>query len=118
MPLIEVRYNANTVHPMDIARAISVLPLEASTRLSCEEGGKLSEKDIMIEVQTFGLLDKHCKDIHIRVWAHDYPSRKERLEEIQSLILSRVRCAIGDTYDMYVWVLLCPTAYGSIDAIK
>ncbi len=112
MPLIEVRYNQDTLHEDNVRRVVNILPLVASTALSCPEGGKLSEEDIMVEVRPLGPLDRNCQEMHIRVWAHDYKSRKKRIDEIQEAIKSRVRACIGDV-DAYVWVLLAPTSYGS-----
>lgn len=112
MPLIEIRYSLQKLHINDIRRVIDVLPLVSSTALTCPEGGLLKEEDIMIEAQPFGTFDKNCKELHIRILAHNYRSRLKRIDAIQDAILGRVRVCIGDV-NAYVWLILAPTSYGS-----
>lgn len=85
--------------------------------LSCSEGGKLESKDIMIEVTDFGPFDTNCKDLHVRVWAHDYPSRRgpnnKSLDLTQLKLSGRVRAYLTPDISWNVWVLLATTSYGS-----
>ena len=117
MPLIQIVRNPDRVFGKTFERLLDMLPGVAATQLTCSDGGLLKPEDIMIEVSEFSPHDRNCKDIHIRVIAHDYPSRKgrrlERLEVIGSSIAGPVERALPKGTSWYVWVLLSPTSYNA-----
>jgi hypothetical protein len=86
--------------------------------LTCPEGGKLTPSDIMIEVRDSGEFDKNCKDLNIRVLAHDYPSREQNLDIIRRTIADEVKIFRNENrypekdISWYVWVIL--TKAGSL----
>ncbi len=67
----------------------------------------------MIEVERQTILNVNCKDLHVRIWAHDYPSRKRDLETIRQQIQAELVKHVPKGTSWYVWVLLAPTSYGS-----
>ena len=117
MPLIQIVRNPTKVSDGMLRQILNMLPVASSTMLSCSEGGKLESKDIMIEVTDFGPFDTNCKDLHVRVWAHDYPSRRgpnnKSLDLIQLKLSGRVRAYLTPDISWNVWVLLATTSYGS-----
>ena len=120
MPLIQIVRNPKKIPDNILMKILSMLPKVAAEALSCSEGGKLQPKDIMIEVTEFSPFDTNCKDLHVRVWAHDYPSRAGRnlkkLDEIQHIISSNVWGYITAEVpeaSWNVWVLLAKTSYRS-----
>ena len=117
MPLIQVVRDPTKVPDKVLGRILEMLPLAASMLLSCKEGGKLESKDIMIEVTEFGPFDKNCKDLHVRVWAHEYPSRRgpndKALDLIRLKLSGRVSAYLTPDISWNVWVLLATTSYGS-----
>jgi hypothetical protein len=117
MPLIEIVRRQTVIHDRTIIALTEALASAASAELSCEDGGVLKPSDIMFEVRNFSPFDRHCKDLHIRVLAHDYPSRRgednERLEAIQQHLSGLVADFVPAGASWYVWVLLSLTSYGS-----
>ncbi len=117
MPLIQIRHRHDAVGGAVLVRLQKHLPAVAAEALSCVEGGKLAAKDIMLEFDSMNPLDINGKDIHIRVWAHDYPTRAgldlENLDTIRKTISAEVLRHIAADVSWYVWVLLAPTSYGS-----
>lgn len=122
MPLIQIVRNPEKVSGSQFERFLRQLPIDVATILSCEEGGVLKPDDIMIEVTEFGPHDLNCKDLHVRVWAHDYPSR--RGDNLVDLDIIRLKIA-GRVWPHFssiswnVWVLLlAPTSYCSDTLMK
>jgi len=113
MPLVQIRHRSNRVDVQTIETILHGLTAVAADALTCPEGGRLTSKDVVIEVDDIGRLDKNTKDICIRVWAHDYPSRREALAEIRKKISDEVIRNLPDDVSWYVWMLLAPTSYGS-----
>lgn len=113
MPLIQVRYNPRTIGEEGIIPVLSCLPGVAVRVLECEEGGELSSRDIMVEVNKVSRLDTNCKDVNIRVIAHDYPSRREKIDFIRDEIAERVALYMPTGPSWYVWVMLHTTSYAS-----
>ena len=117
MPLIEIRRRPDAIGEEILVALRDNLPATAAKALSCDEGGELSAKDIMIEINDMGPYDKNNKDIHIRVWAHDYPTRRgendAKLNIICKRIAEQVVKHLPTGVSWYVWVLLARTSYGS-----
>lgn len=117
MPLIQIRRNPTTVPDTVFKRLLESLPAITAEKLTCREGGLLKPEDIMIEVSDFGPYDLNCKDLHIRIYAHDYQSRRgwklQRLDAIRKSIYLDVCLRIPSSVTRYVWILLSPTSYGS-----
>lgn len=114
MPLIQIRRNPEMINDGLLKSIIESLPRRAAQALSCAEGGVLKPEDIMIEADDFGPFDTNAKDIHVRVIAHDYPSRRANLDEIRTWISMDIFAELQLTpASWYVWVLLMPTSYGS-----
>lgn len=114
MPLIQVVRNPEKVSGENFEKFLAQLPAEAAKILTCEEGGILKREDIMIEVTDFGPHDRNCKDLHVRVLAHDYPSRRGhdlvKLDIIRQKIAGRV-FPFFPGISWNVWVLLSATSY-------
>lgn len=122
MPLIIIKYDEKKVladyfrEPEFLLIPLSIVAAQA---LSCEEGGALRPEDIMIELSPHGFHDLNVKQIHVRVYAHDYPSRRERLDDIRKAIAQPLTTRFSEDYreghwpSWYVWVLLSQTSYGS-----
>jgi hypothetical protein len=117
VPLIQITRRQTIISDNIINALTDALTELAASELSCEDGGILSPEDIMFEVNSFGHLDRNCKDIHIRVIAHDYPSRRgedlERLDAIRRSLSNLVVNFIPTDATWNVWVLLSITSYGS-----
>ena len=117
MPLVQIRRNPRIISDDVIWALNEHLPALAAKVLSCDEGGPLAPKDVMIEVDDIGPMDRNIKDIHIRVWAHDYPTRRgedlEALRSIRKQIATEVVKHLPEITTWYVWVLLATTSYGS-----
>ena len=113
MPLVQIRRNPRKIDHFVLKALVDNLPAVAAGRLSCKEGGILAPKDIMLEFDDMGPYDANCKDVHIRVWAHDYAVRRENLDAIRQQIAEEVLKHLPQGVSWYVWVLLAPTSYGS-----
>ena len=117
MPLIQIVYNPRRVSSATLDKLLDMLPSLVAAQLTCSEGGLLKPEDIMIEVSVFGVHNRNCKDLHIRVYAHDFPSRKgrglRRLDVIGSSIAGPVERMLQTDISWYVWVLLSHTSYTS-----
>lgn len=117
VPLIQITRRQTIISDHTINALTDALSERAASELSCEDGGTLSPDDIMFEVNNFGHLDRNCKDIHIRVIAHDYPSRRgedlERLDVIRRSLSNLVVNFLPTDATWNVWVLLSITSYGS-----
>ena len=117
MPLVQIRRNPRTIDQFVLKALSDKLPAVTAGILSCKEGGILAPKDIMVEFDDMSPYDTNCKDIHIRVWAHDYPARRGKdlaaLDSIRERIAEEVLKHLPAGVSWYVWVLLAPTSYGS-----
>lgn len=117
MPLMQIRRKTDRISDPDLIKVVQNLPAVAAQALSCKEGGELKSGDIMLEIDEMSPLDANCKDLHIRVWAHDYPSRRgeslANLDAIRKRISAEVLKHLPAGVSWYVWVLLAPTSYGS-----
>jgi hypothetical protein len=119
MPLIVIKFDTQKVLPFVLKDILRELPAIAAKTLSCEEGGELKPEDIMFEVDPHGPYDLNVKELQLRVYAHDYPSRLARLDEIRKDIENHLTSVLKTLYreqhepSWYVWVLLSPTSYGS-----
>lgn len=113
MPLITIRRDTGKVSDKVLNNLCALLPDVASSELSCEEGGQLANKHIMIEVNNFGSFDMTEKDIHIRILAHNYPSRVANKDKIRKSISDQIKPALPDGVRWYVWLILADTSYGS-----
>ncbi len=118
MPLIAIRGNQRRITRRVMRRLFTSLPPIAAKALSCStwsphSSNLLAPTDIMIEVDNFGRLRENCKDIHIRVYAHDYRERRNNLDKIRKMISEEVVKHLPAGVSWYVWVLLAPTSYGS-----
>jgi len=113
MPLIQIRYNPSVI-PIEATGALrETLPDVAAKALTCAENIKCSPEQIMLEFARMNALDFNCKDINIRVWAHDYPSRRDILDLAREHIAKEVLKHIPTGVSWYVWVLPVASSYGS-----
>ena len=113
MPLIQIRRRTSKFGGHFCKEIGKALPAVAAAALTCEEGGKLDPHDVMIEFDDMGDADVNCKDIHVRVWAHDYVARRRDLDVIRKTISDEVIKHLPEGVSWYVWLLLAPTSYGS-----
>lgn len=113
MPLIQIRYDPRAI-PIQVTSALrEALPAIAAEALACAENTKLAPKQIMLEFEPMNALDSNCKDINIRVWAHDYPSRRDILDLARERIAKEVLEHIPVGVSWYVWMLPMASSYGS-----
>lgn len=89
------------------------LPVVAAEALTCQESIKYESKHIMFEIEQVGALDVNCKSMNVRVWAHDYTSRRNNLDAIRKKIANEVSKHLPGGMDWYVGVLLLPGSFGS-----
>ncbi|MDP2789790.1 MAG: hypothetical protein Q8O51_01545 [bacterium] len=80
------------------------------------DGGELRPDEVEVDVHERNHLDIAGKDIQIVVFAHDYPSRKQNLEQRKDLMLEDLKGFINSKYSVFLWILLCPSAYGEFAA--
>jgi hypothetical protein len=113
MPLIEIRLKSSVNLSAIVVDLRRSLPPLAAGALSCVEGGILTPDAIMVEFSDATSDDTNCKDAHVRVWAHDYPSRRKNLKMIRQKIAEEVVKHLPAGTSWYVWVLLAITSYGS-----
>lgn len=112
MPLIQIRYNPSAI-PIEATSALrETLPVVAGKALTCASI-KCTPKQIMLEFECMNALDLNCKDINIRVWAHDYPSRRNILDLAREHIAKEVLKHIPTGVSWYVWMLPMASSYGS-----
>lgn len=115
MPLIQIRYNPSAI-PIEATGALrETLPGVAAKALTCAESIKCTPKQIMLEFDRMNALDLNCKDINIRVWAHDYPSRRDSLDLAREHIAKELLRHIPTGASWYVWMLPMASSYGSDD---
>lgn len=113
MPLIQIRYNGNAIPIEAISALRENLLAVAAKVLTCTESIQYAPKHIMLEFGLMNALDVNCKDINIRVWAHDYPSRRDTLDLARDHIAKAVLKHVPAGVSWSVWVLLIPSSYGS-----
>lgn len=82
-----------------------------------DEGGALSVSDIEIEYREIGMRDENTESLMVTIFANDFPSRKQNIEERTGLIASGVATIMplsckGEVGKQgFVWVLLSPAAF-------
>ena len=114
MPLIQITHNSKVIDDILIAALVTALPAPTAQYLTCTEGGQLSSTDIMIKVLEFGPFDTNHKDLEVFVFAHLYPSRLEKIDEIRRSIQRLLLLFIpNEKVSWCVWLFLSPTSYGS-----
>jgi hypothetical protein len=118
VPLIQIVRKPVTINEKTLKAILDILPEISAEALTCKESRGLKAEDIMIEVRDLGPYDRNCKDLNIRVYAHDYPGRRgHNLDIIQAKIVGKIGMCIPIEVSWYVWVLLSETAYSS-DTVK
>lgn len=117
MPLIKITRNPQTIDDEVLERVLEVLPKSAAKALSTEEGGQLTEAEMMVEVDDIGPKDRNVPDIGVIILAHDYNERKLNLDERREFIQHEVVDCLPIDTKGYVWLILAPTSYGGIGVI-
>lgn len=122
--IVQIVHNPKKVLQPDFknfGRFLQIFPTEAAKILSCEESGYLKAEDIAIEVTEFGPYDLNCKDLHVRVLAYDYPSRRgNNLIELD-ILRYRISGCVWPYFPLIswaVWVQLAPTSFLSDDIMR
>ncbi|MCK1717558.1 hypothetical protein [Bradyrhizobium sp. 141] len=113
MPVIQIRYNQQVVGETAIVAIAKNLPAVAANVLTCAESIILEPQHIMLEIDPARALDVNCKDINVRVWSHDFPGRRDRIDMIRNRIAKELLAHLPSGATWYVWILLAPTSYGS-----
>lgn len=113
MPVIQIRYNQHVVPDNSIIAITKNLPAIAANVLTCAESITLEPQHIMLEIDRATDLDVNCKDVNVRVWSHDFPGRRDRIDTIRNHIAKELLAHLPSGASWYVWVLLAPTSYGS-----
>ena len=121
MPLVLIQYKTGQKLE-DIARTLALqMPSIVAPVLDASEqegdAGRLTPDDIEVWCTESGALDVNTKDIEIIIWAHEFGSRKTTLEQRKEEIIKRVREVLSlwdRTVSGFVWVLLQPTAFGTL----
>ncbi|WP_136623367.1 hypothetical protein [Bradyrhizobium centrolobii] len=113
MPLIQIRYNPKTIPSTATSALRGNLPAVAAKALTRSENIKCAPEHIMLEFERMSVLDLNCKDINIRVWVHDYPSRRAILDLAREHIAKEVLKHVPTGVSWYVWILPMLSSYGS-----
>lgn len=111
MPLVIIRGSSRVTNGV-LMQLLDTLPAVVAESLSCGEG-RLTAKDIMIEVQEANWLDRNTKDVNIRILAHDYVERHLQIDRSQQYISGWVQKQLPGGVSWYVWLVLSTTSYGS-----
>lgn len=112
MPVVTIKRNPRVIPDVMLEKIVLTLSINTANALTCEEG-VLTEEDIMVEVSDVGSYDRNCKDINILVFAHDYPSRRVKLDRAQLLISRALEVYLPQSASWYIWIILGTTSYGS-----
>lgn len=121
MPLVLIQYRSSDLVSIVRQLAQQMPRIVAPALDASEQDGDVASLlpgDVEVWCVESGGSDVNVKDIEIIIWAHDFPSRKENLDERMKKILEGAKEVIcgfrcGKLLTGYVWVLLQPTAYGT-----
>ena len=123
MPVAVLQFNPNRIPEVEAARLARELPDIIAPNLNLPEkvrhDGQVTPEDIIVWCDPGHALDVNTKDIEILIWAHDFPERRENIEDRKEAILDGVRASLAHVdykrkIDGYVWILLQSTAFGQI----
>ncbi|MEW6617375.1 MAG: hypothetical protein AB1333_03065 [Patescibacteria group bacterium] len=122
MPLVLVQYKQLAFLEEVVEKLSKALPKIVAPNLNLSEyerlaGGVLPE-DIIVRCTKGGKMDTNEKDIGIIIFAHDFPERKENLEERKDAIIKGIHEFLATNYERnvsgFVWILLAPSAFGQL----
>lgn len=113
MPIVQIRYNHNSIPNDTLVALRERLPAVAATSLTCAESIELMPQHIYLEFDRGNVLDINCKDLNIRVLVHDYPGRRKALDRMREQIAQEVVKHLPEGVTWYVWVILVTSSYGS-----
>jgi hypothetical protein len=118
MPLVQVRYKSNEDITGIVNLLTEALPGIVATHLSVEGAkhhkGKVMSTDVVVEVNVGSPMDKNAMDIHIVIFAHNFPKRVVTAEQRKERIVNDIQKFLSryQALDVFVWINLLPTNYG------
>ncbi len=121
MPLVVLQYKAGRdLEALAKALALQmpkIVAVSLDTSSLDGEVARLTPDDIEVWPHESSSLGVNTKDIEIVIWTHEFPGRREILEERKDEIVKSVRKFLSDwdkNISGFVWVLLQPTAFGTL----
>lgn len=121
MPLTLIQYKPSRFTEEGIQMIASQMPKIVASALHSPRDGEaasLVPNDIEVWCTESGKLDVNTKDLEIIIWAQEFPDRKATLERRKDEIIRDVRKLFskngGGRIPGFVWVLLQPTAFGTL----
>jgi hypothetical protein len=117
MPLVLLRYSEYARESGALMKARQLLPDLVSRHLSVEGEGKLFLADIEIWAQPCSKedCDPNDQDLQVVIFANHYPQRAMVLEEAEVGIRQGLIAKMPARLRGYVWILLCPAAFGEFN---
>lgn len=114
MPLVIVT-TPETRFPDATLRDIAELLIDRVARtLTCDDpGGQLAPSDIEVRFDTRSSLDLGGEryDFEVIVFANDFPSRRQNLDERCAVLRDALRARLTPDLHGYVWIRLAPAAF-------
>lgn len=120
MPEIELRYRPDNGMIAGIVAHALPEPVASALHIDGKGDGSggVDPASCFVKISESSLADVHVKDLEIKIYAHDFPERKENLEERKNGILRALQGILEEyKWDVSVRVLvyLVPMAYGTIE---
>lgn len=122
MPIVDLRYKSGRKEVKEIAEELApLLPYIIAPALTLSEreslDGRVTPEDIIVRLSEGNENDVNAQDIEIMIWAHDFPERRENLEEREKDINRHVRTFLGNrkkNFSGFVLVILQHMAFGKL----
>lgn len=121
MPLVLLQYKQLAFLEEVVEKLAKALPGIVAPNLNLSEcerlTGGVTPEDIIVRCIKGGKMDTNSKDIEIIIFAHDFPERKQNLEERKDAIIKEVRQFLKNynrSISGFVWILLAPSAFGQL----
>ena len=119
MPQVEV-VRSDTVAPEVLQPILELLPEVVAESLTCNDpGGQLSAEDIEVLFRDGHDYDcggppQHPYHLQIRIFANDFPSRRNNLDTRRTVLIENLRSVVPRDLNVYIWILLCPGSFGTV----
>jgi|GEM_PF-6099547 len=120
MALILIRYSEYAQESGALKKAQQILPRIVSDCLSVSGEGKLIPADV--DIWSLPCSGEDCdpndSDLQVVIFADLYPERVEVLQKAEEKIQQRLTAKLPARIRGYVWILLCPAAFGEFETRK
>lgn len=117
MPVLHLKYDMYKVPWHLLEKLKEELPSIVTTALDVPDNpeARLTPTDIELWFEKVHVLDANTKDLRILIFAHDYPERRENLQDRINEITTGLRAILGEKkVTGWVWVHLNTTAFEQI----